>query len=120
MSPFRFIVMDESAGRPVPNAAVQLIDPRFFLCANVDGRRGLLGQTETISYKPWLIRVEAGGYRPFFTLLVGDPPMADGFPTGPDVPPTAVGEDPPQLYQAVRAGGVLEGWTSRLRWRPGR
>lgn len=94
-SPFRFIVVDEATGQPIPNAAVRLIDPRFapddyenqgqrvvtevdgsveyFLFANTHGREGLLGRTETISYNPWLIRVEASGYRPFFTCLASDP-----------------------------------------------
>lgn len=96
-SPFRFVVVDEATGRPIPNAAVRLIDPRFalddaenqgervvtradgsaeyFLFANVHGRKGLLGRTETISYNPWLIRVEALGYRLFFTSLAGDSPI---------------------------------------------
>ncbi len=96
-SPFSFVVVDDATGRPIPNAAVRLIDPRFapddaenqgtrvvtgadgsveyYLYANVRGREGLLGRTETISYNPWLIRVEALGYRPFFTSLATDPPI---------------------------------------------
>jgi hypothetical protein len=96
-SPFSFVVVDESTGRPIPNAAVRLIDPRFalddtenqgervvtgadgsvdyILSANVRGREGLLGRTETISYNPWLIRVEALGYRPYFTSLASDSPI---------------------------------------------
>jgi hypothetical protein len=96
-SPFSFVVADEATGLPIPNAAVRLIDPRFalddaenqgnrvvtgaagsveyFLYASVRGREGLLGQTETVSYNPWLIRVEAPGYRPFFTSLASDPPI---------------------------------------------
>jgi hypothetical protein len=80
---------------PIPNAAVRLIDPMFalddaknqgnrvvtgaagsaeyFLYAGVRGREGLLGRTETVSYNRWLIRVEAPGYRPFFTSLASDP-----------------------------------------------
>jgi hypothetical protein len=97
-SPFRFVVVDKSTGRPIPNATIRLIDPRFFLdetenqgeravtradgsveyvlSANLHGREGLLGRTETISYNPWVIRVEAPGYRPFFTSLASDPPIA--------------------------------------------
>ena len=97
-SPFSFAVVDEATGRPIPNAAVRLIDPRFapddtanqgeqvmtgadgsvgyFLSANVQGREGLLGRTETISYNPWMIRVEALGYCPFFTSLASDPPIS--------------------------------------------
>jgi hypothetical protein len=47
----------------------------YFLYASVRGREGLLGRTETVSYNPWLIRVEAAGYRPFFTSLASDPPI---------------------------------------------
>ena len=97
-SDFSFIVMDGATGRPIPNAVVRLIDPRFapddteyqgervvtgadgsvdyFLSANIHGREGLLGRTETISYNPWMIRVEAVGYRPVFTLLGNDPPIS--------------------------------------------
>jgi hypothetical protein len=96
-SPFSFVVIDEATGRPIPNAAVRLIDPRFppddaenqgarvvtmadgsaeyFLSANVHGREGLLGRTETTSYNPWMIRVEALGYRPFFTSLASASPI---------------------------------------------
>jgi hypothetical protein len=96
-APFSFVVVDEATGRPISNAAVRLIDPRFalddtenqgarvvtradgsveyFLSANIQGREGLLGRTETISYNPWMIRVEALGYRPFFTSLASDPPI---------------------------------------------
>jgi hypothetical protein len=95
--PFSFMVMDEATVRPIPNAVVRLIDPRFapddtenqgervvtgadgsvdyFLSANIQGREGLLCRTETISYNPWMIRVEAIGYRPFFTSLANDPPI---------------------------------------------
>ena len=91
------MVVDEATGRPIPNAVVRPIDPRFapddaenqgervvtgaagsveyFLSANVHGREGLLGRTETISYNPWLIRVEALGYRPFVTSLASDAPV---------------------------------------------
>ena len=96
-SPFRFVVVDDATGRPIPSAAVRLIDPRFapddtanqgervvtgadgsvdyFLSANIQGREGLLWRTETISYNPWMIRVEAVGYPPFFTSLASAPPM---------------------------------------------
>lgn len=106
-APFRFVVVDEATGRPIPNAAVRLIDPRFalgdtanqgervvtradgsvdyFLFANVQGRQGLLGRTETISYNPWLIRVEARGYRPFFTSLASIPPIRDDRLTAPPI-----------------------------------
>jgi hypothetical protein len=99
--------------RQSPNAAVRLIDPRFapddsenqgervvtaadgsvgyFLFAKVQGREWLLGRTETISYNPWMIRVEALGYRPFFTSLANDHPIpADRFtapPLGLSFPP---------------------------------
>ena len=36
---------------------------------------GLLGRTESISYNPWLIRVEAVGYRTYLTSLAGNPPL---------------------------------------------
>lgn len=97
-SPFNFVVVDDATDRPIPNAAVRLIDPRFplddtenqgeravtradgsaeyFLSANVQGREGLLGRTETISYNPWVIRVEALGYRPFLTSLASDPSVS--------------------------------------------
>jgi len=96
-TPFSFVVVDEATGRPIANAAVRLIDPRFpmddaenqgervvtgaagsveyFLSANVHGREGLLGRTEAISYNPWLIRVEALGYRTFVTALASDAPI---------------------------------------------
>jgi hypothetical protein len=92
-----FVVVDEATGRPIANAAVRLIDPSFalddtanqgervvtradgntecYLSANIQGREGLLGRTETISYNPWMIRVEAPGYRPFFTSLASEPPI---------------------------------------------
>jgi hypothetical protein len=38
-------------------------------------RGGRLSTASTVSYNPWLIRVEAPGYRPFFTSLAGDPPI---------------------------------------------
>jgi hypothetical protein len=68
-SPFSFVVVDAATGRPIPNAAVRLIDPRFplddtenqgaqvvttadgsaeyFLYANVQGWEGLLGDRLT-------------------------------------------------------------------------
>jgi hypothetical protein len=97
-SPFRWVVVDEATGRPIPGATVWVIDPRFalndaenqrqsvvtgadgsaedFLFANVHGRQGLLGQTETITYNPFLIRVVAPGYQVFYTSLAEDPPIA--------------------------------------------
>jgi hypothetical protein len=97
-SPFSFVVVDEMTGQPIANASVRLIDPRFsqddlenqgprvvtgadgsveyFLFANIQGRQGLLWKTETISYNPWTIRVEALGYRPFVTSLAGNPTMS--------------------------------------------
>jgi hypothetical protein len=95
----RWVVVDEATGRPVPGATVRLIDPRFpeddlenqpnidililgdnlgigsVLSAHIHGREGLLGRTETITYNPLLIRVEAPGYRLFFTSLASDPPI---------------------------------------------
>jgi hypothetical protein len=95
--PFHFLIVDDATGRPVPDATVQLIDPRFppddaenqgervvtgpdgtapyYLFANVRGREGLLGRTETTSYHPWLVRVEARGYRLFFTSLAAEAPV---------------------------------------------
>jgi hypothetical protein len=116
-SPFSFMVMDEATSRPIQNAVVRLIDPRFapddtenqgervvtgadgsvgyFLFANVQGREGLLGRTETISYNPWMIRVEALGYRPFFTSLANEPPIPADRLTAPPLgltfpPPSSV------------------------------
>ncbi|WP_406695705.1 hypothetical protein V5E97_32345 [Singulisphaera sp. Ch08] len=96
-SPFSFVVVDEATGRPIPDAVVQVIDPSFalddtenqskqavtgadghvnyHLYANVHGREGLLGQTETISYNPMMIQVKALGYLPYFTSLASDPPL---------------------------------------------
>jgi hypothetical protein len=93
--PFRFVVVDDATGRPIPNAAVRVLDPRFrfddaknqgerivtgadgnaeySLYANVQGREGLLGHIETTSYHPLLIRIEAPGYRSFFTSLASEP-----------------------------------------------
>ena len=93
--PTTFVVVDDATGRPVPNATVRFVDPRFrlddpinqparevtgadgsadlFPSANIHGRQGLLGMTEMTSYNPWLIRVEATGYRPFISSLAGDP-----------------------------------------------
>jgi hypothetical protein len=96
-STVRWVIVDEATGRPIPGAAVRLIDPTFalddvehqynsvvagadggaddLLWADIHGREGLLGRTETITYNPLLIRVESPGYRPFFTSLAGDPPI---------------------------------------------
>jgi hypothetical protein len=95
-SPFHFEIVDDETGQPIAGASVRLIDPRFamddqdnqgvvavtgadgraeyFLFANIQGREGMLGRTETISYHPWLIRVEAPGHRPFFTSLASETP----------------------------------------------
>ncbi len=95
MAPFSFVVVDDTTGRPIPLAAVRLIDPRIdpddtesllqpemsnasgsvpcSLPATVHGREGLLGKTEMITYDPWLLRVEAPGYQPFFTSLESEP-----------------------------------------------
>lgn len=94
---FRFIVVDNATGQPVPNATVQVVHPgyalddkdqqgvrvtagadgsaEYFLYAKVHGREGLLGRTETITYNPWMIRVEAPGYALYSTSLAGDPPI---------------------------------------------
>jgi hypothetical protein len=96
-SPFSFVVVDEQTGRPVANATVQVIDLRFpvddpenqaprvvtgadgsapyYLDARVYGREGLLGGTETITYDPQMIRVEAAGYQLFYTSLESSPPV---------------------------------------------
>lgn len=96
-SPFRFEVVDATTNQLIPNAAVRLIDPTFalddasnqgervvtgangrasyYLFANAHGREGLLGRTETISYNPLLIQVEAHNYLPFFTSLSNPAPI---------------------------------------------
>jgi hypothetical protein len=94
----RLVVVDDATGQPIVHAAVRLIDPRFALgdtahqgafvvtgadgrveylvYPNIQGREGLLGRTEeTDSYDPWLIRVEAAGYRPFFSSMDSSPPI---------------------------------------------
>jgi hypothetical protein len=114
---FSFVVLDDATGRPIPGAALQVIDPRFalddaenqgervitgsdgsveyFIHAIVHGRAGLLGKTETITYAPFLIRVEAPGHRVFFTALAADPPKPSDRWTAPPLglsfppPPTA-------------------------------
>jgi hypothetical protein len=97
MPPFDVIVVDDATGRPIANAAVCPIDPRvgpddlenlyqpertnafgrapYSLNPTVYGRKGLLGRTETVSYNPWLIRVDAPGYEPFFTSLASEAPI---------------------------------------------
>lgn len=97
-TPFRFMVVDGETGLPVAGATVQVIDTRYdqadtemqgrrvetgadggaeyFIYANIYGRRGLLGETETITYNPQLIRVEAEGYRRFVTSLDARPSMS--------------------------------------------
>lgn len=97
-TPFRFVVVDGETGLPVAGATVQVIDTRYdpddpemqggrvetgadggaeyFISANTFGRRGLLGETETITYNPQLIRVEAEGYRRFMASLDARPSMS--------------------------------------------
>lgn len=116
-SPFRFVVVDEATGQPIPNASVQILNPRFALdddgsqgkrvltgadgdaaydlYVNIHGREGLLGCTETLNYNPQLIRVEAPGYRPVFTSLANDPTMLADQLTAPPLgmthpPPSSV------------------------------
>jgi hypothetical protein len=96
-SPFTFVVVDDTTGRPIGNARLRVIDPRFalddaenqperavtgpdgstdyFLSATAYGWEGLLLRNETISYNPYLIRVEALEYEPFYTSLASDPPI---------------------------------------------
>jgi hypothetical protein len=129
-SPFRWVVVDEATGRPIPGATVRVIDPRFalndlenqrqsvvtgadgsaedFLYANVHGRKGLLGETETITYDPFLIRVVAPGYQIFYTALAEDPPVSldrltqrlrvDGL-----YPDWHLAEDPPISFDRLTA-----------------
>lgn len=97
LPPFDVVVVDDATGRPIPNAAVWPIDPRIapddlenlvqpemtngagsaelFLGATIYGRAGLLGRTATVTYNPWLIRVVAPGYEPYFTSVASDAPI---------------------------------------------
>jgi hypothetical protein len=99
-SPFYFVIVDEETHQPIPNATVRLIDPRYdpndpemqaeavvtgsdgraeyFLYANVTGRAGLLGRTETISYDPFVIRVDASNYELFLARLSNDTSTRSG------------------------------------------
>jgi hypothetical protein len=103
--PFDFIAVDGATNQPIPGAWIRLIDPRFplddidnqgvetvtgtdghaeyFLVARQYGRVGLLGRTETTTYNPWMIRVAAKGYNPFYTSLASDSPAQPEPLTGP-------------------------------------
>jgi hypothetical protein len=127
-TPFSFVVLDAATGQPISNASVQLIDPRFamddseiqakpvatradgsadyFLFANVHGREGLLGRTETITYNPLLIRVEATGYRSCFTALGPDFPLPAERMTAPPVGLTY--PPPPSLTIRLKSADAEE------------
>jgi hypothetical protein len=115
--PFGFIIVDGATNQPISGAWIRLIDPRFpfddhdnqgaetatdangyakyFLSARQYGREGLLGRTETTTYNPWMIRVEAKGYKSVYTSLSSDPqaqtepltipPLGMTFPPPPSV-----------------------------------
>lgn len=129
--PFHFVVVDDATGRPIPNAVIRLIHPAFaendrenqhekmvtevdgsvecYLDGTSHGREGLLGRTETITFNPWMIRVEAQGYRPFFTSLASDPPVpADRF----TAPPLGLA-DPLPPSATIRLTPIGAGGTKR-------
>jgi hypothetical protein len=91
LSGFYFLIVDKETCQPIANATVRLIDPRYkadeqqnavitqadghaelYLFANVSGRVGLLYQTETFSYDPMVLQVEAPNYEPFRAPLSDD------------------------------------------------
>ena len=125
---FHFVAIDASTGLPVPDAVVRPINPEFspgdadregpkvvtgldgkakyFLSANLRGRAGVLRRTEVITFDPYLVQVEAPGYRPFLASLAPappghdvDPPLGLTFPPPPSAtirltPVNAVRETP--------------------------
>ena len=99
LSGFYFLIVDNETRQPIANATVRLIDPRdkageqqkavvtqsdghaeFYLFANVTVRAGLLYETETISYDPQVLHVNAPNYEPFAAPLSDDTsPRAGAF-----------------------------------------
>jgi hypothetical protein len=94
---FYFLVVDQETRRPIANATVRLIDPRYkpeeqqkvlvtqtdghaevYLFANVTGREGLLFRTETFTYDPVVLEIEAPNYEPFRAPLSDDTPARSG------------------------------------------
>lgn len=136
---FRFVVVDDATGRPIPDAIVRLINQTIppehddlqpeavmtgadgsaecFVYVDTRGREGLLGRTQRVTFQPWMIRVEVPGYRLLFTSLAGDPPVRADRLTDPPLklvyPPPAVTI---RLSRKASAAGSTEdqGKPSRL------
>ena len=125
-SSFYFLVVDQETRRPVANATVRLIDPRYkpeeqqkvlvtqsdghaelYLFANVTGREGLLFRTETFTFDPVVLEIEAPNYEPFRAPLSDDTPARPGAYT--DRPLGLAFPPPPWVVVGIRRNASSEG-----------
>lgn len=116
--PFYFLIVDDATGKPVADASVSIIYPTHrrddpdwqlpptitgadghaekFLSADSFGRRGLLASTETTTYSPQLVQVDAPGYARFLTALANEDPQTGDQLTD---PPLGITFPPPAFVQ---------------------